>query len=564
MRVRMRSGCCRSARLTALLVLLTLLAAACRAGADGSGGDAALSGVAAADRQAYEPYDEPITMRIAYRYSDITLPQGDTNDNNFLTRYLSKKTGINVKYAWEANDEDQYNSKLALSILSGDLPDAFVAGREQFRQLVRNNMLEDLTEVYPAYASTLVKSIYEATGGKALDDASVDGKLYGLPNVAIEADAPSYVWVRQDWLDRLRLEPPRTASDIAWIAKAFAESDPDGNGKADTIGIPLSSTLLYDEKMGLSGLNSVFAAFGAYPRHWVEGSDGGIVYGSIAPEAKQALSLVADWYRDGVIDRKFALRKEPDELIKSNQAGLFFGPWWAPYYPLSASVQNDTKAEWRVFAAPLDASGSFNVSTAPSTDRYLVIRKGYPHPEAALKLLNAFTKIERNVDTDEQDLHALNETAEQMGVQLRNYYPFDLLLDHPDAVVRRHDSLVLALEGKTEPELLDVETRRLYDSAILEQESPRKNMEAWSASQAYLLGGAVSKTSQTMKQSLFFGTTPTMSERWDELRKLEQETYLKIITGELPVEAFDRFAADWKASGGDRITREVAGAIGRR
>src|SRR5690606_7676035 len=121
------------------------------------------------------------------------------------------------------------------------------------------------------------------------------------------------------------------------------------------------------------------------------------------------------------------------------------GPWWAPYYPLASSVQKDTKAEWRVYAAPVRADGQFNVSAAPATDRYLVVRKGYAHPEAALKLLNAFTKIERNVGTDEAALRALNETAEQMGVQLRNYYPFDLLLDHPDAVVHRHDKLVQAL-----------------------------------------------------------------------------------------------------------------------
>jgi len=546
-----------------IVALLIVLAAACRSGQSGDEDKREAGDISAADRAAYAAYDTPVAMRIAYRYSDITLPQGDTNDNNFLTRYLRKKTGIVVKYAWEANDEEQYNSKMALSILSGDLPDAFVVGREQFRQLVGSGMLEDLTEVYPEYASTLVKSIYDSTAGKAFSDATVDGKLYGLPNVAIDADAPSYVWVRQDWLDRLHLDPPRTVADIARIAKAFVQRDPDGNGKDDTVGIPLSPSLLYDEKMGVNGLNALFAAFDAYPRHWVAGSDGGVLYGSIAPEAKQTLMVLAEWYKEGIIDNQFVLRKETDELIKKNQAGLFFGPWWAPYFPLSASVQNDTKAEWRVFAAPVDGSGSFNASTAPITDRYLVIRKGYPHPEAAIKMLNAFTKIERNVESDDQDLIALNDTAEQLGVQLRNYYPFDLLLDYPDAIIRRHDSLVQALEGKLSPEQLDSETRHLYDSAVAEKESPRKNMEAWSASQAYLLGGEVSKAPKTMKPSLFFGTTPSMAERWDALRKLEQETYLGIITGDQPPEAFDRFVEQWNRQGGEQITREVAAAIGR-
>jgi len=550
----------RSGRhLAALLLSLLLLVTACSTGGDRRDHPS----VSEADRKAYEAYSKPLTLRIAYRYSDITLPQGDTNDNNFLTRYLQQQTGIEVKYAWEANDEEKYNSKVAMAIMSGDLPDAFVVNRDQFHLLVQGEMLADLTDIYPEYASTLVKSIYDSTNGKALQDASYDGKLYGLPNVAIEADAPSYVWVRQDWLDRLQLDPPKTVEDIARIAKAFVQQDPDGNGKADTVGIPLNLSLLHEEKMGLNGLNSVFAAFGAYPRHWVETKGGEVMYGSIAPEAKLTLSVLADWYRIGIIDQNFALRKEPDELIKSNQTGLFFGPWWAPYYPLASSIQIDTKAEWQVYAAPVDEDGRFNVSTAPITDRYLVIRKGYPNPEAALKLLNSFTKIERNVDTDEAKLRTLNETAEQMGVQLRNYYPFDLLLDHPDTVVHRHDNLVQALEGNVDPDHLDADTKRLYDRAVLEQESPRKNMEAWSASQAYLLGGEVSKAPKTMIQSLFFGTTKTMSASWDELRKLEQETYLKIITGELPINEFDRFVTEWKARGGDQITQEVTNSIGR-
>lgn len=547
-----------STMLALLIFAMMLLATACRSGSERPDRNE----FGEADLKAYEPYDQPVYLRIAYRFSDIVLPQGDTNDDNFLTRYLQEQTGVVVKYAWEANEEEQYNSKMALAILSGDLPDAFVVGREQFRRLVQADMLADLTDVYAEYASTLVKSIYDSTNGQALQDASYDGKLYGFPNVAIEADAPSYVWVRQDWLDKLQLKPPATVEDIARIAIAFRDRDPDGNGNADTVGIPVASSLVFDEKIGMNGLNSVFAAFGAYPRHWVQSPTGGVMYGSIAPEAKSALTVLADWYRKGVIDREFALRKEPDELIKTNQAGIFFGPWWAPYYPLASSVQKDTKAEWRVYAAPVSADGRFYAGAAPITDRYLVVRKGYAHPEAALKLLNAFTRIERNVGTDEPALRALYETAEQMGVQLRNYYPFDLLLDHPDAVVHRHDKLVQALDGMLDPAQLDPETRRLYNSAVQESEAPRKNMEAWSASTAYLLGGAVSKAEKTIVPSLFFGMTPAMDEHWDELRKLEQETYLKMITGELSVDEFDTFAAKWQQLGGARITREVAAAIG--
>ena len=41
------------------------------------------------------------------------------------------------------------------------------------------------------------------------------------------------------------------------------------------------------------------------------------------------------------------------------------------------------------------------------------------------------------------------------------------------------------------------------------------------------------------------------------LRKIEDETYIAIITGEQPVSYFDQFVTIWRSSGGDVLTREA-------
>ncbi|MCD9025520.1 hypothetical protein [Cohnella silvisoli] len=51
--------------------------------------------------------------------------------------------------------------------------------------------------------------------------------------------------------------------------------------------------------------------------------------------------------------------------------------------------------------------------------------------------------------------------------------------------------------------------------------------------------------------------TPTMNLKWTLLKKLEKETMLKIVYGNLPVEAFDDFIRQWNERGGEDITREV-------
>jgi putative aldouronate transport system substrate-binding protein len=51
--------------------------------------------------------------------------------------------------------------------------------------------------------------------------------------------------------------------------------------------------------------------------------------------------------------------------------------------------------------------------------------------------------------------------------------------------------------------------------------------------------------------------TPTMSQKMSSLKKMQDEAFTKIIMGQSPISAFDKFVEDWKKLGGDRITEEV-------
>ncbi|WP_138494570.1 extracellular solute-binding protein [Paenibacillus pinistramenti] len=527
------------------------------AGDDGSSTAPQLSG----DNLAYEKYNDPVTLNIGFKIPDDKLKDGDTNDNNIVSRYFESLTNIKVVHAWEAKGDDAFKQKVNLAIASDDLPDAVVVDRNQLRKLIDNDMLEDLTDSLDKYGSKLVKDIYASTEGRALADATFDGKVYGLPNVAIDADAPSLLWVRQDWLDKLKLPAPQTMDDVEKIAQAFVQQDPDGNGKNDTVGITGDKQVVYGQKPNPNGFDSIFSAFHAFPKNWIKDADGNIVYGSITPENKEALAKLADWYKRGLIDKQFALYKETQEPIVANKTGIFFGPWWMPYWPLADSVTNDTKAEWRAYAAPADASGKFVTHMAPVTDRYIVVRKGYEHPEAAVKMLNVFTRYERRQDNS-ADAKKLDDYAAETGVHIRNFYPFDLLLDYADAVVKRYNDVQQALEGKIDPNTFDPDTKLVYDFTVLDKENPKKNMDAWKPATAYAYGGKVlAETDMEKVYSVFYGMTRTMETKWTTLEKLENETFLKIIVGDLPLDAFDDFVAQWKQLGGDQITKEVTDAV---
>jgi putative aldouronate transport system substrate-binding protein len=63
---------------------------------------------------------------------------------------------------------------------------------------------------------------------------------------------------------------------------------------------------------------------------------------------------------------------------------------------------------------------------------------------------------------------------------------------------------------------------------------------------------------------VYFGTTESMSLKWANLDKLEEEALLKIIVGEKPLEYYDEFVDNWYSQGGTDITEEVKEAVTAR
>ena len=53
------------------------------------------------------------------------------------------------------------------------------------------------------------------------------------------------------------------------------------------------------------------------------------------------------------------------------------------------------------------------------------------------------------------------------------------------------------------------------------------------------------------------GQTETMEAKWADLKKMEEETFAKIITGKADISEFDTFVKNRKSQGGDQILKEI-------
>ena len=148
---------------------------------------------------AYSPLPERATLVLVKggQESASLMPEGESIEDNRALQYIEDTLNVDITFAWVV-PSDSYGDKLNLSIASGDIPDVMVVNPIQLQQLTEAGAIEDLTGVVEKYANADILANWEQTGGVALEAATIDGKVMGIPNVQPQADAPIMAWVRQD------------------------------------------------------------------------------------------------------------------------------------------------------------------------------------------------------------------------------------------------------------------------------------------------------------------------------------------------------------------------------
>jgi putative aldouronate transport system substrate-binding protein len=504
------------------------------------------------DTDPYRPFSEKVTMVLVKggQEGSSLLPEGESVEDNRIIQYIEDALNMDITFSWVV-PSDSYGDKLNLAIASGQIPDVMIVSAIQLQQLTEAGVLEDLTPYIEQYSNKDLLENFSQTGGAALAAATIDGKIMGIPNVQPQADAPIMAFVRQDWLDKLGLDGPETVDDIEAIAKAFIERDPDGNGVDDTYG--LTGTLIpVQVPSNLHGFDAIFNAYGAFPTLFFRDTDGEIVYGSVQPEVKDALARLAQMYQDGIIDPEFATKDtgKSNEIIVSGQGGIMMGPWWIPWWPLNDSVANDPNANWQPFAIK-DNNGNYTFAMGDYTYSYVVVKKGFSHPEAALKILNIQNDLSYGLNDAPQYYPNFNEI---WGI----LFPIPFLIEQPYVVERMGIEYKQALDGDLDPATFSEAMKLEFEQILADEANPRSDPSNWATRMArldaaLLLAAGYEEVRTDPVAARIFPTDTN----WPSLKKMEEETILQIITGAQPVDYFDTFVQQWYSSGGTALLEKM-------
>ena len=483
--------------------------------------------------------------------NNSNLPAGQTYEENAYTRYLKKKLNVQNKNIF-MESEERYDEALNILVKDRNLPDVFlVSDRETLEELAENDLIEDLTEVYKNCASDRIKEMYGSYGEELLNSGTFNGKLLAIPETVID-HGPQLLWLRHDWMEQLGLAEPKTLEEAFSVIQAFQENRMGAEEDEVPVGLVCDPALVGTTSTSYS-MDAVFEEFGSYPQQWIRNEDGEIVYGSLTEETKQALEYLRKLYAEGILDPDFALRAQNNirDLVVNGKCGAFFGLWWSPNNPLMDGYRNDKNADWEPYYLTADAKRRVEVYSTFRDNKYVVVRKGYEHPEIVMKILSVLFDYSRYEATDTQEINSY--FALNVDPTAR---PLMINVDYNEAtyIVTKH--VREALYGKKGQEKLSAIEASYYEACKEYLETDPPSVEAWAAyksriSAVGLLVDADYHPPGKKYMSSGDGEIPQI------LQLLERKAFIQIIMGKKPVSYFDSFVEEWYRKGGESLTECV-------
>ena len=490
--------------------------------------------------------------------NNSNLPEGQTYEDNAYTRYLKKTLNVQNKNIF-MESEERYDEALNILVKDRNLPDIFlVSDRETLEELVENDLIEDLTEVYKSCASDKIQEMYESYGKELLASGTFDGKLFALPETAID-DGSQLLWLRRDWMEQLGVKEPKTLDEALSVIRAFQENRMGAEEGEDPVGLVCDPGLVGTVSTSYS-VDSVFEMFGAYPQQWIKNADGEIVYGSLTEETKEALGYLRELYKQGILDPDFALRAQNNirDLVVNGKCGAFFGLWWTPNNPLMDEYRKNKETDWEPYYLTADAKRTVEVYSTFWDSKYVVVRKGYEHPEIVMKILSVLFDYSRYEAEDADEVNSY--FALNVDPTAR---PLMSNVDYNEAtyMVTKHirEALYSPGNAKTREDLSAIEAS-YFDACkeYLEAEVP--SVEAWAAYKSRISAvGLLVDANYRASEKKYLGDGD--GEIPQTLRLLEKNAFIQIIMGKKPVSSFDSFVEEWYRKGGDSLTERVRKGI---
>lgn len=285
---------------------------------------------------------------------------------------------------------------------------------------------------------------------------------------------------------------------------------------------------------------------------------------------KETWEMMNRWYEEGILDPQFGTRTYDDitSLMINNELGISFGGWSTPDWRLSLGKDQNPEAEFIAYTIA-DAEGKVNCTHENAANNYVVVRKDFEHPEAAVQIMNAlFDDLMRLTPESAPEVYQFIADGGDNFCR-----PFQLEVLPIDNVGKYWDDHYGVMTGAITPEECQTSENRSTTSAMLEYLAWAEDPDAeWTSD---VFGGWTKYTSRIVgcgaavdalnkngnvnwTTPLYPPTLPIREQKMESLNTLRLQAYVKIVTGEEDISYYDTFKDEWYANGGTEILAELS------
>jgi len=459
-----------------------------------------------------------------------------------LYKELEKKTGVKIEFIHAPAGQAQ--EKFNLLIASSNLPDMIEYNWKKYpggpSKAIQDGMIISMNDYIEEHAPDFAKIMNENPDIRK-DTVSVNGEYFGFPQMYMK---PTKIYggmmLRKDWLEDLGMEVPETIEEWDKVLRAFKEK------KGATAPLQMESGWFKVEGQG----NNFNCAFGVDLGYYID--NGKVKLGPAEPAYKDYITMFHKWYKDGILDNEFDTisGSAVEARILDGYSGAFYG-FVGNNMGKYLTAKSGSDPHFNLVGAqhPVMNKGDepyFMASTKRVSAPYVAISKNCKNPELAINWMNNFFTQEGAL-LKGWGLEGLTYEIREDGLR----YFTEEITNNPDGLSVFQAKAKHTRGYSTCPGIGVLGDSPEQEKLTLEQAySIPEQIEAIETFNKY-----IENRLETQMPTLEYETdvATELSTLEFEINNYVYETVIRFITGDEPLENYDKYISQLKALKLDRV-----------
>jgi len=370
----------------------------------------------------------------------------DWKTNN-MTLILEEQGNLDLNFVTLPSGSD-YVTKVNMALTAGnveDLPDVILTTNGKFTDSqvwawAQAGTIIPLTEYYndPAQSVTIQKAVERTGSDYPKQITSPDSNIYGVAtlNQSYGNEYLDKMWYSKTWLAALGAQEPTTTDEFYELLKKVHETDLNGNGKADEIGLTGTFTDGSLYRGWFAYLMNAFVYAGDKQYRTVTDGTVGLAY--TTEQWKEGLKYMRKMFEEGLIaSETLTMDDEQFKALMNSEDQVVFALDYAA--PDMLAADGDRVTEYMYLAPLIGPEGvqyaSYTKSVANIT---FLVTANCKNPEAAFRLGDLMSSELMGItqrwgtEGEEWDYIANVEGAENYAASVSSF---------PISIVTYHDAM---------------------------------------------------------------------------------------------------------------------------